>query len=481
MINLLRIFTIIAMCISFSYNTQAFDLKSLTDKLQKDIGSKLQIPKGEKSGNNSNPLGNLLKNSKSNTIGTTSIGSGSIAQSSASGSDIKVAKSICEYKVSQILKNLPKGNISDLSDDFNNKNTDEIKKILNSSPKRPDRFVETLATYDGTFETKEVEEIFSSFLSTKSLESLATLKALSTIKTGFGKNKKQIKADALFAYGLVHYFYSANGSNKTLGIDLISQTARTPDNIGAMTLFGAWEFFGINRSVNILNGNKMALDGYNRQDEKNRERLVMGPFFEMKENKYPEIVFFEIAANDKNPYKQQYQSQLAQASQMNKDVMASLKSSEKYDQKSGWWPVIVSQQNRQYSIISNLGDNIGLAKKLKPLKAQYEVLKTKIAKDPTNTETVEEMVIINQQLVDIVGESLGSVEAVDEKGKTQIKILASDNELLILKNQSIALSVMADMLAQGGFSQGFFELTKMTEIIGRNRSIACKTYSGVKS
>ena len=40
---------------------------------------------------------------------------------------------------------------------------------------------------------------------------------------------------------------------------------------------------------------------------------------------------------------------------------------------------------------------------------------------------------------------------------------------------------MADMLAQGGFGQGFFELTKMTEIIGGNRSIACRAYTSVKS
>ena len=43
--------------------------------------------------------------------------------------------------------------------------------------------------------------------------------------------------------------------------------------------------------------------------------------------------FFEIAADDRNPYKQQYQSQLADARRMNKQVMAELAKSDKNDLK----------------------------------------------------------------------------------------------------------------------------------------------------
>ena len=151
-----------------------------------------------------------------------------------------------------------------------------------------------------------------------------------------------------------------------------------------------------------------------------------------------------------------------------------------FDKKSGWWPAIVEQQNRQNSILTKLGNNIGLAKKLKPLKAAYEVLKTKIAKDPTDSQTVEEMVIINQQLIDEVGKAFDSAETVDAKGKKQIKVMAVDNELLLLKERTLTFSVMAQMLAEGGFDN-MFETVKMVEILGQNRSIACKTYSGIKS
>ena len=36
-------------------------------------------------------------------------------------------------------------------------------------------------------------------------------------------DKKQIKADANFAYGLIHYFYGNSGANKNLGIQYIKK------------------------------------------------------------------------------------------------------------------------------------------------------------------------------------------------------------------------------------------------------------------
>ena len=476
----LKVIIAIFFSICFCYKTYAFDLKSLTDKLQKDLGNKLQIPKGDTNSGNNNPLDGMMKNLNTNKGGS-SINMGNMSQSSSGGGDIKRAKAVCEPNIPQILKNLPKGNVSSLSSDFNNKSSEEISNILKTSPDSPDKFVKSLKIYDGAYETKEVEKIFSAFINTGNIDNVATLKALSEIDSGFSKDKKQIKADATFAYGLIHYFYSAKGANKKLGVNLIKRAAGSPNNIGALTLYGAWQFYGINVSENVQSGNANALEGYNRANEKNGERLVMGPFYQMKEIKYPETVFLAIAGNNKNPYKQQYQNQLAQASQVNQDVMNSLKNSENYDQKSGWWPSIVAPQNRQHSIVTKLGDNIGLAKKLKPLKAKYEVLKTKIAQDPTNAKTVEQMVFVNQQLVDIVGKSFGSADEVDQEGKKQIKILARDNELLILKNQSLGLGVGAAAIAQGGFSSGFFELMQLTDIIGTSRIQACKIYTAVNT
>ena len=57
MLKICRIFLLIIITLGINQNSNAFDLKSLTDKMQKDLGKKLQTPKG----NNSNPLGGMLK------------------------------------------------------------------------------------------------------------------------------------------------------------------------------------------------------------------------------------------------------------------------------------------------------------------------------------------------------------------------------------------------------------------------------------
>ena len=85
------------------------------------------------------------------------------------------------------------------------------------------------------------------------------------MKPGFNKNKKQIKADAQFAYGLIHYYLRDNGGKKNLGVQYISQAAKGPDNIGALTVYGAWQFYGMNVKQNIQSGNMNALTGYQKQ------------------------------------------------------------------------------------------------------------------------------------------------------------------------------------------------------------------------
>ena len=162
--------------------------------------------------------------------------------------------------------------------------------------------------------------------------------------------------------------------------------------------------------------------------------LWLGIRVGLKAFKWAEKIFLTIAADNRNPYKAQYASQLAQANQMNKNVMAELSRSEKNDPKSGWWPFVVAQQNRQHAILDALGENLGLGEQLNELKAQYAVLASKVAAD---NKLVERMVIINEEMNLRVQKALNSTKSVDEQGKKQIANLAHDNEVLLLQNHNI--------------------------------------------
>ena len=140
----------------------------------------------------------------------------------------------------------------------------------------------------------------------------------------------------MFAYGLIHYFYGNSGANKNLGIQYIKNAAGTPDNIGALVVYGAWQFYGINVPQNIMNGNKMAMDGYNRAFDKSLNvNTPQHKFHNLEKFTLGEKIFLEIAADNRNPYKNQYQNQLAQARQIQKDIEKEFAKNSYYDRKSG--------------------------------------------------------------------------------------------------------------------------------------------------
>jgi hypothetical protein len=474
MLKSIKYFFYIFSVLAISQNAHAFDLKALTDKIQKDVGGKLNIPQ---TNSGSNPLGGMLKGLNQNK-GSTMMNTTGQSMSGTS-SNTKLAQGMCEPRVPQTIKNLPKGNVALVEKDFG-KSRNEIIKILNSIPSSSnDPYVSSLNTFNGAFETKEIEILFNSFLKKKSIDDLASIRAIADMKPGFNNNKKQIKADALFAYGIVHYYLRDTGGKKNLGIQYISQATKGPDNIGALTVYGAWQFYGLNVKQNIQSGNMNALTGYQRADDKKRKLNTDGPFKGLNAFKWAETVFFEIAADNRNPYKQQYQSQLADARRMNKQVMAELAKSKKNDPKSGWWPFVIEQQNRQHAILDALGENLGLGEQLSELKAQYAVLASKVAAD---NKLVERMVIINEEMNLRVQKALNETKKVDEKGKIQIANLAHDNEVLLLRNSNLMFSLASSLMSGGGFGgSGFYELTRTIGIAGKTEKVACEVYSGVKS
>ena len=437
--------------------------------------------------------------------------------SQPNSSENKLAKQLCEPDIPQIIKNLPEGNIADLENDFG-QDSKNIKKILeiipntddsniNLDPKRivsnkkhkneltnsypyQEWYIPSLKTFEGAFESREVELLFGRFLQTQSINDLSKIQALSLIKAGFSPKKKQIKVDAIFAYGLIHYYYRNVGGNKSLGFNYIKKASystnetpflflNSPNNIGALTIFGAWQFNGINTLQKIQSGNMAALNGYERARDKKLELNRDGPFKGLKAFGWAETIFLSIAQDKRNPYREQYQGQLAKAVQMKKDLEKDLVNSEKYDPKGGWWPFLNQQQDRQHQIISMLAYNIGIGEQVSELKGQYRVLEGKVN---TDNSLVERKVIINKEIKEKVLKAMNSRDTVDKKGNLQILNLAHDNEVLILNNDSIMIKVMAEMIMNGHFegSTGFGNTLKIIGIMGQNEKVACDIYSGVK-
>ena len=69
--------------------------------------------------------------------------------------------------------------------------------------------IKLLASLESIFKVHlnqiKLKILFNKFLLNKDLDSLSILRETAQISPGFNKGKKQIKADAMFAYGLIHY------------------------------------------------------------------------------------------------------------------------------------------------------------------------------------------------------------------------------------------------------------------------------------
>ena len=182
MLKSIKYFFYIFSILAISQNAHAFDLKALTDKIQKDVGGKLNIPK---TNSGSNPLGGMLKGLNQNK-GSTMMNTTGQSMSGTS-SKTKLAQDMCEPTVPQTIKNLPKANVALVEKDFG-KSRNEIIKILNSIPSSSnDPYVSSLNTFNGAFETKEIEILFNRFLKKKSIDDLAAIRAIADMKPGLIK------------------------------------------------------------------------------------------------------------------------------------------------------------------------------------------------------------------------------------------------------------------------------------------------------
>ena len=199
----------------------------------------------------------------------------------------------------------------------------------------------------------------------------------------------------------------------------------------------------------------MAMDGYNRAFDKNlRVNTPQDKFHQMNKFTFGEKIFLEIAGDNKNPYKSQYQSQLAQAEQIQKEIDAELARSTKYDRKSGWFPLIIRQQNRQHDLLSRIGEEfLGFADEFASLKAKYLTLKGKVSND---NKLIERMVMINKEMAEKISKALERKNKADERGQKIISNLNHDNEIMIMQNHKLGLSMVSSVFSGNGLGGAGF-------------------------
>ena len=88
-----------------------------------------------------------------------------------------------------------------------------------------------------------------------------------------------------------------------------------------------------------------------------------------------------------------------------------------------------------------------MADEFASLKAKYLTLKGKVSND---NKLIERMVMINKEMADKIKKALMQKDSADEKGKKVITNLQHDNEIMIMQNHKLGLSMVASVFSGGG-------------------------------
>lgn len=193
--------------------------------------------------NNKNNNNDASKSESTVSSPSTSNNASTIANSN------KVMNFICDSSPkSSIYNKLGKPDMALVTKDFN-KNESQIRDMLKLSSKVNLPYLTTLDQYVQAFNSEEVTELFSNFVRSPNTRDLSIM-ASTMNRQSFDKKKKNIAADARFAYGLVHLFFHNVGGNKALGDKLIKEAAKK-DQYGARFIEGLRWARGYGRSANL--------------------------------------------------------------------------------------------------------------------------------------------------------------------------------------------------------------------------------------
>ena len=119
------------------------------------------------------------------------------------------------------------------------------------------------------------------------------------------------------------------------------------------------------------------------------------------------------------------------------------------------------------------------SRELSELKAKYLTLKGKVSND---NKLIERMVMINKEMADKIKKALMQKDSADEKGKKVITNLQHDNEIMIMQNHKLGLSMAASyvLMAGGGQEVVALRITKIGKSVGMYQNVACEVYKGLK-
>jgi hypothetical protein len=335
---------------------------------------------------------------------------------------------------------------SELADIFKNNNQAKIPFILN------------LKQYNNAFDGPEIKEVFNNFVDSRDPRYLALIREASL------KNYSPMtwvrKADAMFAYGLVHVYYQNVGGNAEKGYKLIKKAAN-----GENLKKGRDEFLHTQYGATYIEGTRQ-YNGYGKDINLSKATTYMNKAYEVARNRSDNLAktvqaeFLRLILEPDFPHPKLFANLAKGADSMRQTLEQEFSSSARSAN-----PVILQKSQKlavmRNNLLAEIGSISGMGKDLEEFKVRAKQLASQA--NPTNS-VVKETIILGDGFTKKLEKRMGSLKKLDEDGLIKLEAVHQENENLLYATGELAIgwfSYQAFQMSSGGASLNLFETVEI--------------------
>lgn len=351
-------------------------------------------------------------------------------------------------------KKLPKGMVG-LESDFGKSTMDLFDTFKNTNDVQIP-FILTLKHYSDAFDGPEIKELFNNFINSRDPHYLALIREVAIKKDH--RLTWVNKADALFAYGLVHVYYQNFGGNAEKGYGYITKAANgihgtKHKQYGASYIEGTRRYNGYGKDINLSAATKYMNKAY--EIARNRDDSFA---------KTVQTEFLRLISEPANPHKNLYADLGRQADSMRQAIMQEFSDSARSAN-----PAILRKSQKlavkRNDLLIEIGTISGMGKDLEEFKVRAKQLASQA--DPSNS-VVRETIILGDGFTQKIEQRMGSLDKLNENGLMKLEAVHQENENLLYATGGLTaewFTYMAVNISNGG------EIFNFSEIIAVGTSL----------
>tara|TARA_Y100000588_G_scaffold395003_1_gene519021 strand:+ start:7927 stop:9384 length:1458 start_codon:yes stop_codon:yes gene_type:complete len=456
--NQIIVVLVFCLVILFSRGSNAGFLDDLKESLEESVG---EIEKTLDQGT----IDSNSTQGQAPEVGTKS--SAKSAEEIASGN--AVINFFCPLDPDAEPKSLPNG-LTGLVGDFGKSTEEQLSEAFanNNPPKLP--YILNLKQYNNAFDDPEIQELFSKFTNSGELEHLAWIREI-TLKKDHRLTWVK-KADALFAYGLVHIYYQNVGGNAEKGFKYIKKAAK-PIHGTKHKQYGASYIAGTRR-----------YNGYGEDINLSAATTYMNVAYEIARNrsdsfaKTVQTEFLRLISEPANPARNLYAELGKQAEAMRQSIMQEFSNSARSAN-----PEILKKSQKlavmRNDLLIEMGTIAGMGKDLEEFKVSAQQQKSEA--DPTNL-VVQATIVLGDGFAEKLKNRMGSIDKLDENGLKKLESVHQDNENLLYTTGELTaewFSYQAVNMANGGGGLNLFETVEVLRSLDGMTNRMCSVRAAI--